>query len=157
MLIVFLTGAVIAAAALGDLVRLTGRRAWMILPLVFAAWTFESLPKAQPTTPAQYPDWVLKLKELPEGAVIDTTYQNEMSLHLYYATGHGKPIGEGYISRYPKSVDKARGEFRTLVDNQRWDILRKQWGFKYLVVQHHVPALKALIQEGEIRVYRLAP
>ena len=69
-------------------------------------------PRPQPTTPAIYPQWVHKLRELPPGAVIDTTYKNELSPHLYYATGHGHPVGEGYISRYPKSVDVRRGAFR---------------------------------------------
>jgi hypothetical protein len=157
MVMVFLTGAVIAAGALGDLIRMTGRWGWLAAGLLIAAWIFESLPKPQPITPAGYPQWVQKLRELPNGAVIDTTYQSNMFAHLYYATGHGKPVGEGYISRYPKSVEVKRGAFRQLVDNQQWDVLRKDWGFKYLVIQHHVPGLKALVQDGETRVYELAP
>jgi hypothetical protein len=123
--------------------------------VLVAAWAFESLPKAQPTTPVGYPHWVQGLRQLPDGAVIDTTYKADMFRHLYYATGHGKPVGEGYISRYPKSVEQKRGELRALVDAERWDTLQREWGFRYLVIDHHVPGLKALVQDGEIRVYQL--
>jgi hypothetical protein len=158
MIMVSLAGAVIAAAALGDVARVSRRWAWLAVTGVALVWALESLPKPQPTTPATYPQWVLKLRDLPAGAVIDTTYKTDISLHLYYASGHGKPVGEGYISRYPKSVDQRRGALRQLVDNQQWDVLRgKDWGFKYVVISEHVPGLKALIQEGEIRVYALAP
>jgi hypothetical protein len=157
MTMVFLSGAVIAAATLNDIMRLTGRRAWFIVPAIVGVWAFESLPKAQPTTRAGYPFWVQKLHDLPDGAVIDTTYKTQMSLHLYYATGHGKPVGEGYISRYPLSVERRRGELRNLVDNHQWETLRKEWGFKYLVIQEHVDGLRALVQDGETRVYQLGP
>ena len=156
MAMVFLTGAVISAGALRDVMRLAGRWAWLAVALLMAAWVFESLPKAQPITRAAYPQWVHKLRDLPDGAVLDTTYKSNMCIHLFYATGHGKPVGEGYISRYPKSVDQKRGQFRQLVDNEQWDVLRKDWGFKYLVIDHHVGGLKALVQDGEIRVYQLA-
>jgi hypothetical protein len=154
MTMVFLTGAVIAAAALADIIRLSGRAVWLVLPLILAAWTFESLPKEQPTTPTGYPQWVTKLRALPPGAVIDTTYKTELSLPLYYATGYDKPMGEGYISRYPKSVEQKRGEFRQLVDERRWATLRKKWGFKYLVAREPL-GLKELFADGEVRVYSL--
>lgn len=155
MAMVFLVGAVIAGAGLGDLIRLSGRRGWVVVCLVLAVWAFENLSKAQPTTPATYPKWVLKLRDLPAGAVVDTTYQKQMSLHLYYATGHGKPVGEGYISRYPKSVEEKRGEFRRLVEAGDWETLGKEWGFKYLVINRDLPDLKLLIRDGETRVYEL--
>jgi hypothetical protein len=155
MAMVFLTTAVIAAAAFDDLIKFTGKRAWLPATLLLALWAFESLPKPQPTTPAIYPTWVRQLRALPPGGVIDTTYKTNMSLHLYYATGHGHPVGEGYISRYPKSVEQRRGVFRNLVDAEDWGTLHRDWGFKYLVIDHHVPRLKALIQDGDIRVYQL--
>lgn len=155
MVMVFLTTAVIAAAAFDDLVKFTGPRAKFILPALLALWAFESLPKPQPTTPATYPTWVRQLRAMPPGAVIDTTYKKELSLHLYYATGHGHPVGEGYISRYPKSVEQRRGVFRKLVDGEDWRTLNREWGFKYLVIDQHVPNLKRLFQEGETRIYQL--
>jgi hypothetical protein len=86
--------------------------------------------------------------------VIDTTYKTELSLPLYYATGYDKPMGEGYISRYPKSVEQKRGEFRQLVDERRWATLRKKWGFKYLVAREPL-GLKELFVDGQVRVYSL--
>jgi len=156
MAMVFLSGAVIAAGSLQDLLKITGRWKWGALAILIAVWAFESLPKAQPTTPAVYPQWVQKLHDLPDGPVIDMHFKTNMSIHLFYATGHGKPTGEGYISRYPKSVEEKRGKFRELVDKEDWETLRKDWGFKYLVIEHHVGGLKALVQDGEIRVYQLA-
>jgi hypothetical protein len=165
MIMVSLTGGVIAAAALGDLIRLSRKWAWLVVPLIAMAWAFESLPKAQPTTLAVYPQWALKLREMPDGAVIDTNYKTELSAHLYYATGHGKPVGEGYISRYPKSVEVRRGEFRGLVDNWNFDKLRDEWKFRYLVIRltddqgHALPELpyKAVYREDKdrLRVYDL--
>jgi hypothetical protein len=157
MAMVLLTTSVLAAAALADVIRLAGRRAPLVLVPLLALLAFESLPKPQPTTPATYPYWVTQLRNLPPGAVIDTTYKTDMSRHLYYATGHAHPVGEGYISRYPRSVEQRRGVFRALVDAEDWPTLRRDWGFKYLVVDHHVPRLKALVQDGNIRVYQLGP
>jgi hypothetical protein len=156
---------VVAAAALGVLARLSGRRAFVVVPVIALTWAFESLPKAQTTTPAVYPQWVLKLREQPDGAVIDTHYKTELSAHLYYATGHGKPVGEGYISRYPKSVEVRRGEFRALVDAWQFDKLRDEWKFRYLVIYltddqgRALPDLpyKVIYKEDEkrLRVYDL--
>src|SRR5258706_748321 len=134
MLMVSLSGAVIASVALGDLSRVSRKWAWLIVPLIAIAWTVESIAKAQPMTPAVYPKWVEKLRTMPDGAVIDTHYKNELSAPLYWATGYGKPVGEGYISRYPKSVQIRRGEFRNLVENKNFDKLRDEWKFRYLVI-----------------------
>jgi hypothetical protein len=154
MIMVSLIGAVIAAAAMGDVIRISRKWAWLIVPLIAFAWAFESLPKAQPTTPAVYPQWVEKLRAMPEGAVIDTHYKTELSAHLYYATGHGKPVGEGYISRYPKSVEVRRGEFRALVDNWNFDKLRDQWEFRYLVIRLIDDQGRALAELPYKAVYR---
>jgi hypothetical protein len=173
MAMVFLSGAVIAAGAVEQLMRISGRGRWLFITFLIAVWTFESLPKAQPITPAKYPYWVTKLHDLPDGAVLDMHFKTNMFVHLFYATGHGKPTGEGYISRYPKSVDEKRGRLRSLVDSamthsasdkkedqEEWekerDRLQKEWGFKYLVVDHHMPGLKALVQDGDVRVYQLS-
>jgi hypothetical protein len=108
---------------------------------------------------------VEKLREQPDGAVIDTHYKTELSAPLYYATGYGKPMGEGYISRYPKSVEVRRGEFRALVDNWNFDKLRDEWKFRYLVIRltddqgRALPELpyKAVYREAKdrLRVYDL--
>jgi hypothetical protein len=155
MVMVFLASAVIAGAGLAEVMRVCGKWGWAAALGLVVVWGFESFPKAQPITSATYPQWVRTLHDLPDGAVIDTTYKTDMSLQLYYATGHGKPVGEGYISRYPKSVEEKRGQFRRLVDDEEWERLRKEWGFKYLVSGHPVPGLKQMAEDGEIRVYEL--
>ena len=156
MVMVYLAGAVLAAASIGDLIRLMKWKSLAALIPLLALWTFETWPKPQPTTKAGYPFWVTQLAKLPPGAVIDTTYKDNMTLHLYYATGHGHPVGEGYISRYPRSVERRRGVLRDLVDNQRWAVLRgREWNFSYLVVRHHVDGLERVIGDGEVRVYKL--
>jgi hypothetical protein len=156
MVMVYVAGAVIAACAIGDLIRLMRWKSLLVLIPLLGLWTFETWPKAQPTTKAGYAFWVTELAKQPPGAVIDTTYKTELSLPLYYATGHGKPIAEGYISRYPRSVERHRGELRALVDAQRWDVLAGPvWNFKYLVVREHVDGLERVIGDGEVRVYKL--
>lgn len=155
MAMVFLAGAVMAACGAAELFRRLGMAAVPVFLALVALWAVESLPRAQTTTPTGYPFWVTELRKLPPGPVVDTTYHDNMFAHLYYATGHGHPVGEGYISRYPRSVEQRRGEFRRLVENGEWRTLRQKWGFKYLVVRHHVNGLNRLIGDGEVRVYAL--
>ncbi len=137
MAMTLLAMATLSSFAVGDLIRsLRFKSIAVLLPLV-GLWAFESLPRPQTTTPTGYPEWVLKMRELPPGALIDTTYKNELSTPLYYATGHGHPIGEGYISRYPNSVEKARGVFRQLVDGNGEalkDNLGNLYEFPYKIV-----------------------
>jgi hypothetical protein len=156
MVMVYLAGSVIAACAIADLIGLMRWKSLLVIAPLLVLWNFETWPKPQPTTEAKYPFWVTELAKQPPGAVIDTTYQKYLSLPLYYATGHGKPIAEGYISRYPRSVERHRGELRALVDAQRWDVLAgPNWEFKYLVIDRHMPGLERIIGDGEVRVYRL--
>jgi hypothetical protein len=135
MAVVYLAGAILSAAAIGEMLRANPRRrAVTIVALLVAAWALETWPKPQPTTAATYPDWVLKLRDMPAGAVLDTTFLPDMFAHLYYATGHGHPVGEGYISRYPKSVEIRRGHLRRLIEQRRFDAIRAEFGFRYIVV-----------------------
>jgi hypothetical protein len=163
MALVLLVASVIAASAIGRLLHegsgsslgLRSRRGGIIVALVLLAWLFEILPKPQPITPIGYPQWVRVLHDLPPGPVLDTTYKTDMSRHLYYATGHGHPVGEGYISRYPLSVERARGHLRQLVDERRFDELRDELGFCYLVTDAPLP-FRALFQDpGGKTIYDL--
>jgi hypothetical protein len=135
MAVVYLAAAMIAAGAIAHLLKCgsRGRAVAMLIPLL-ALWVIETLPKPQPTTPAVYPAWVTALRDLPAGAVLDTTFLPDMQVHLYYATGHGKPVGEGYISRYPESVERRRGHLRELLLHRDFETLRRGFGFRYLVV-----------------------
>jgi hypothetical protein len=157
MAVVYLVCAVLAAVAVGDILKLRRAR-WMLVPLLLL-WVVETVPKPQPTMLAAYPQWVNVLRDLPDGAVIDTTYQTNMFAHLYYATGHGKPVLEGYISRYPTSVDIARGKLRGLVDSRQFDLLHDDYGFKYLVIRGDARLpYKPLYQQADesLRIYDLS-
>lgn len=156
MAVVFIACAVLAAIAIRD-IQQTRRGVWIIVAL-FALWIFESIPKDQPTMLAEYPRWVSVLHDLPDGPVLDTTYATNMFAHLYFATGHNKPVAEGYISRYPTSVDIARGKLRGLVDTRQFDVLHEQYGFRYLVIRNQDAPFKLLYQQaGEnLRIYDLS-
>ncbi|WP_129633432.1 hypothetical protein [Candidatus Oscillochloris fontis] len=64
---------------------------------------FDFLPNQIPSTNIIIPEYVEILRDLPEnGGLIDTI--TLPTIALYYQTIHNKPIGDGYISRYPTSV-----------------------------------------------------
>ena len=66
----------------------------------------------------------------------------------------GQPVAIRPRQSNPVKLDL--GRLRELVDAERWDVLRgAPWNFKYLVVGHHVGGLKAVVQDGDVRVYEL--
>ncbi|HYE17780.1 MAG TPA: hypothetical protein VEA69_05010 [Tepidisphaeraceae bacterium] len=152
MAMTLLALAIVAAVTLTHLTR-HARPATRnsLFAALFALWLFESLPRPQATVPAAFPKWTLALRDQPPGAVIDMTYRQHLSLPMFHAAGHRHPMGEGYLSRYPASVDARRGEFRGLADHGQFDALAKPpWNFRYLYIELANPAQNPFDSTAEL-------
>ncbi|HSI32253.1 MAG TPA: hypothetical protein VK986_01580, partial [Tepidisphaeraceae bacterium] len=152
MAMTLLALAIVAAITLTQLTRnLRPATRNTLFAALFALWLFESLPRPQATVPAAFPKWTLALRDQPPGAVIDMTYRQHLSLPMFHAAGHRHPMGEGYLSRYPASVDARRGEFRGLAENGHFDALAKSpWNFRYLYIELANPAQNPFDSTAEL-------
>ena len=131
MVMVQLAVAVLAAAGWHAL--MTSRHRGRAIPaamLLFAV-TLEYLPYPLRTTPAVTPSYVEALRTLPHGAVLDLASNGPQA--LYYQTVHQKPIGFGYISRTPTSVDLADQALARSILSGNWAETATAHGFRYVV------------------------
>lgn len=162
MVMVMLSASIIAAFGVKMLSQqLRQKRA---LFLILAPWLVllivEYLPAPLPRTRVSVPEYVAFLKDLPEGAVIDTTITHP-PFALYYQTIHQKPMAFGYISRIPQSVDNQNRQLRQLIQNKQYQTLCNDYGFKYLIVGSNTdvakeyPAARALYEDATVKLYDL--
>lgn len=104
MVLVGLLGGVLAAAGLGELERRRGRvLATMVGLLATAAFGAELVRLGYapfPTWSATIPPGYRCLAEGPPGALIELPYARSQA-HLYYQTGHGRPILGGMVEDNP--------------------------------------------------------
>jgi len=127
--ICFLSFAVIATFGFKNLFKSS-----KILSVILIVWLFiDYLPGKIPSVQLKIPDYVYKLKNLPHGAVIDTTTPHT-SIALLHQTVHNKPIAFGYISRIPCSIfRKSRKIWRAFL-KKHYSKLAKKYKFAYLVL-----------------------
>ena len=77
------------------------------------------------------PPYVSALRDLPRGAVLDLASNGPLA--LYYQTAHEHPIGFGYISRTPTSVDAVDQALADLILRGEWDRIAAEYHFTYVV------------------------
>lgn len=126
-----LAGAVILSVILSKLKPVLPAHAALLL-VVFILIFLESWPAPLPLTSAKIPDYVQKLRNLPEGGVIDKA--NNRAYMLYYQTVHEKPLLRGYIARVPKSVDEKGAALNGMYDNKHYAQLFNDFGFRYVIL-----------------------
>lgn len=131
MVMVQLAAAVLATVGWQALITHANRRRIMLAVVLLFVITIEYLPYPQQVTPSAVPRYVEVLTKLPEGAVLDLASNAPQA--LYYQTVHQKPIGFGYISRTPTSVDNADLALAALIAAGRWEELAAQSKFRYVV------------------------
>jgi len=165
MVMVQLAAAVLAAAGW---VALNAKRRMAVATIALAAIAFEYLPYPQRVTDVAVPAYARALKDLPPGAVLDLASNGPQA--LYYQTVHQQPIGFGYISRTPTSVDQADLELRRLILDGSWEEAARRYGFRYVVKRDraaevmmrgldHAPlvpidASREVFRDGEVGIYR---
>ncbi len=131
---------------------------------LFAAMALEHAPSPLPETSPATPAYVNVLARTrpdvePEAnGVIDLVADRTRT--LYYQTRHEKPLAFGYISRVPRSVDEKDRQIKRLLTAGRFDVLRRQWGFRYLVLPAagtppRVPAARLIHQDRDARLFEL--
>lgn len=165
MVMVQLAAAILAAIGWR---ALDARKQTVIAAAMLVAITIEYAPYPQRVTSPAMPQYVRALADLPEGAVLDLASNGPQA--LYYQTAHGHPIGFGYISRTPTSVDIADLELAGLIGEGRWDDIATRFGFRYVVkrevaaevmmrtVDHRplppIDSSREVFRDGDVAIYR---
>ena len=98
---------------------------------------FEYWPQPLPATLLTVPGYVQALRDAPPGAVVDAV--SGQTWMLYYQTVHEKPIGLGYISRVPASVQAADQKLISLYQQGNFKALHDDFGFRYILTQATTP------------------
>ncbi len=160
MVMVMLGASVISAAGLSALYKKDGPK-WKLfmISLLMALLFFDTLPKPVPSTRITPPEYIDVLKRAPDdGGVIDTVSPSPFS--LYYQTIHGKPLGMGYISRYPTSVYREYMSKVRAVQNHEYSRLLEEYNIRYLITDERnngkrPEILKILYENKGIVLYRI--
>lgn len=168
MVMVQLAAAVLAAAGWQALMESQHRRKALVAAVLLTAITIEYLPYPLRVTPVDMPSYVHALKSLPDGAVLDLASNGPQA--LYYQTMHEKPIGFGYISRTPTSVDLADQALARLILDGAWEDAARLNNFRYVVKRDraaevmmrgvdHAPLApidpsREVFRDGDVAIYR---
>jgi len=104
-----------------------------VVILFLMVMALEYWPQPLPATLLTIPGYVQALANAPPGAVIDAV--SGQTWMLYYQTIHGKPIGLGYISRVPASVQAADQKLIFLYQQGDFQTLHDRFGFRYILTQ----------------------
>jgi hypothetical protein len=131
--------------------------------ITFGIWClllfFDFLPKEMPSSKIEIPEYVKLLKQAPEnGAVFDKVSKG--GLALYYQTVHQKPLTDGYISRYPASVDMEDEKKSQDFKLKSYEDLSRQYGVRFLITSYqeamrHSEWLTVLYRGGGVVLYRI--
>jgi hypothetical protein len=111
-----------------------------VVILFLMVMTLEYWPQPLPATLLKTPGYVQALASAPPGAVIDAV--SGQTWMLYYQTIHEKPIGLGYISRVPASVQAADQKLIFLYQHGEFQALYDRFGFRYILTQATGPNRK---------------
>lgn len=160
MVMVTLSASIISAIGLFMLFRrLSPPQSLFIGTILGALLLFETLPKPIPSTKIIVPEYVNLLKSLPEkGGIIDTI--NPEPVKLYYQTIHEKPMGDGYISRYPTSVYKEYYSKIQDVQIHEYARLLEKYNICYLLTSSNITdissdVLKIIYDNNDIVLFQI--
>jgi hypothetical protein len=139
MVMVMLSASVICAYGLSILFKnVKSKKDISIIALLFIILVFDTLPKPLPLTKIRTPEYIKVLKNLPkDGGVIDMVTLSPFA--LYFQTIHEKPLGTGYISRYPTSVYDTYIDKIRLLNQEEYLTLLKKYNIKYLILPANRP------------------
>jgi hypothetical protein len=125
-----LAAAVLAAYGLARLWD-AGRRGRALAVALLALALVEHLPRALPSTSPDVPPWVVALRSLPDGAVVDDVSRGGRL--LYHQTIHGKKLAFGHLARIPRSVEEKDEPLRRALEAGDGAALARA-GFRFVVV-----------------------
>lgn len=154
MVMVYLSAAVIIAYGIKSLVLRTVKSKFLFF-LFLVILFIDYLPLTIPVTKLPVPGYIQKLKRENTGGLIDLV--STPSEALYYQTIHQKPIAAGYIARIPQSVLINDLILSKIIKAKDFDVLCREYGFKYLLTQEMTdkPQLKIIASENNNFLYEL--
>jgi hypothetical protein len=152
-----LAASVLVAMGFAELLR-RRRSSAVVAAILLVVLVFEYLPGPLPARENPLPDFVRKLKTLPEGAIYDV---RSSKFHaLYYQTIHQRPMAFGYISRPTRSVEAKSRELRRVFEMGDYEKLYREYGFRYLILPSRMKLVAALgsplYQDNDAQIYDLS-
>ncbi len=140
MVMTTFAAAIISAMVLAN-VRLDRRRGQLLIGIFCLILFVEMFPHRLPYTSATQPKYVLFLKTLPAGAVLDDAAKSEPE-QLFHQTGSEHPMILGYVSRTPKKVIKEELPLLTDIGTGRYASVCSRYHLRYITTLASQP-LKA--------------
>ena len=119
----------------------------------------DTLPRPLPLTRIAVPEYIAAFeKSYDNGGLIDLVTSPPFS--LYYQTIHEKPLGNGYISRYPTSVYREYFDKIDAVNKQEYSRLLEEYDIRYLITYDKTPdekneVLEILYKNHGVVLYRI--
>ena len=160
VVMVTLAASVLSALAMRELLTTSAKQRYFAFALL-TLLIFETLPAPLPSTPAEIPDYVSALEQLPsDGGVLDLAASTRY-LQLYYQTAHHKPLVFGYVSRLPASVAEQEAGLKRAINRQEYDKLWDTYHIRYIVtpewIEYESPfiTLEQVYQKDGVNIYRL--
>jgi hypothetical protein len=158
MVVCELCCAILAAAGLKSLEKLTSGRQMFLAVIFILAMVLESEPRTQPTLPATIPRWVEFLRDSPKhGALLDLLHRSQ-PLGTYFQTLHQRPMAFGYTSRPNPRAAALDSQIADFAEHNQFQQLGKM-GFAFIVVgASHAPLqLPIAFQDASACVYQIDP
>lgn len=126
-----------------------------ILIVVGVIMLVDILPTSLPQATAKPRDYVIKLKQLPKGAVIDNAAISSAQ-QLFHQTVHEKPMAFGYTTRSTREVDDKNFHiFAALEEGRHQDICQK-YKIRYITTPSNKPlktTMPVIYQDSNALIY----
>lgn len=157
MVMVLLGSAVIAAMVLARL-DLSKRKSKLIMSAFVLVLLVEIWPKPLPLTPANYSNYVARLKTLPStGGVLDEAAKDPYT-QLFNQTLHEKPMPFGYISRQPKELGEKELPIIEYNTQNKLNLLCSEFKIRYVTAPAAKPrntTFPIIYQDNQAIIYDL--
>lgn len=138
MVMVYLAAGIICAYGISKISMKSAINKILILLFLFVLF-IEYFPFPMPVTKINIPQYITSLKYMPEAGSVDNS--SSPSEALYFQTIHGKPLAYGYLARIPTSVILKDMNINSLIVDQKYDVLCRQYGLKYFVSKNEITAV----------------
>lgn len=127
-------GAIVITCFVLTKIKIKSSRMMQYTGVAIALFCFVELYPAQlPATSHVAQDYVYALRDLPDGAVVDNAALTGGE-QLYNQTIHEKPMGFGYVTRLPESVEKKDFFIWAALEEGRYKDLCSQFNVRYLTL-----------------------
>jgi len=162
VVVVVATSSLLAAKGLHLLVV---KKRYLLVGLITLVAVFERLPSSWPLIDVSVPSYVMHLKNLPEGGLLDLANDSSRknvndAYAMYYQTIHHQPLVNGYVSRVPSRIYNASIKAHELWKQRNYWTLCRTYHVRYVSTKEDIgpkPGNPSLVfSDSTIRLYDLS-